>query len=73
MLQIPYPQTNRNVVPQNLQDRHFMSHIQSQASEISWADSFPRQNLKNSVGNLVNSAAHRGKADEIPRLTADTQ
>jgi len=25
------------------------------------------------VANLVNSAAHRGKANEIPRLTADTQ
>jgi len=24
-------------------------------------------------GILVNSAAHRGKADEIPRFTADTQ
>ena len=30
------------------------------------AHSFPRQ-------NLTNSAAHRGKADEIPRFTADTQ
>jgi len=25
------------------------------------------------VANLVNTAAHRGKADEIPRLTANTQ
>ena len=32
--------------------------------------SFPRQNLTNSAANLVNSAAHRGKADKIPRLTA---
>jgi len=37
------------------------------------AHSFPRQNLTNSVANLANSAAHRGKADEIPRLTAVTQ
>ena len=37
------------------------------------AHSFPRQNLTNSVANLVNSAVHRGKADEIPRLTAVTQ
>jgi len=29
--------------------------------------------LTNSAANLVNSAAHHGKADEIPRLTADTQ
>ena len=42
-------------------------------SLISWAHSFPRQNLTNSAANLVNSAAHRGKADEILRLTADTQ
>ena len=40
---------------------------------ISRAHSFPRQNLTNSAANLVNSSAHRGKADEIPRLTADTQ
>jgi len=40
---------------------------------ITRAHSFPRQNLTNSAANLVNSAAHRGKADEIPRLTADTQ
>ena len=33
---------------------------------MSRAHSFPRQ-------NLVNSVAHRGKADEIPRLTAVTQ
>jgi len=37
------------------------------------AHSFPRQNLTNSASNFVNSAAHRGKADEIPQLTADTQ
>jgi len=37
------------------------------------AHGFPRQNLTNSAANLVNSAAHRGKADEIPRLTAVTQ
>src|SRR6218665_978439 len=36
------------------------------------AHSFPRQNLTNSAVNLVNSAAYRGKADEIPRLTTDT-
>jgi len=29
--------------------------------------------LTNSAPNLVNSAAHRGKADDIPRLTAFTQ
>ena len=34
---------------------------------------FRGQNLTNSAENLVNSAAHRGKADEIPRLTAVTQ
>jgi len=37
------------------------------------AQSFPRQNLTNSAANLVNFAAHRGKADEIPWLTAVTQ
>ena len=37
------------------------------------AHSFPRQNLKNSAANFVNSAAYCGKADEIPRLTAATQ
>src|SRR6218665_92864 len=37
------------------------------------AHSLPRQNLTNSAANLVNSAAHRGKANEIPRLTAVTQ
>ena len=37
------------------------------------AHSLPRQNLTNSAANLVNSAAHGGKADEIPRLTAVTQ
>jgi len=36
------------------------------------AHSFPQQNLTNSAANLVNSADHRGKADEIPRLTTDT-
>ena len=35
--------------------------------------SFARKNLTNPAENLVNSAAHRGKADEIPRLTAATQ
>jgi len=40
---------------------------------ISRAHSFPRKNLTNSAANLVNSAAYRGKADEIPRLTAATQ
>src|SRR6218665_3832772 len=29
------------------------------------AHSSPRQNLTNSAGKLVNSAVHRGKADEI--------
>ena len=37
------------------------------------AHSLPRQNLNNSAANLVNSAANRGKADEIPRLTTGTQ
>jgi len=37
------------------------------------AHSFPRQNLTNSAANLVNSVAHRGKADEILQLTTDTQ
>ena len=37
------------------------------------AHSFPRQNLTNSAGNLVNSAEHRSKADEIPRLNAVTR
>ena len=36
---------------------------------ISRAHSFTRQNLTNAAANLVNSAAHRGKADEIPGLT----
>ena len=40
---------------------------------ITRAHSFPRQNLTNSAANLVNSAVHRGKADEIPRLPAETQ
>ena len=40
---------------------------------ISRAHSFPRQNSTNSAANMVNSAAHRGRADEIPRLTAVTQ
>jgi len=35
--------------------------------------SFPQQNLTNSAVNLVNSAANRGKADEIPLLTTVTQ
>ena len=34
---------------------------------------FRGKKLTNSVENLANSAAHRGKADEIPRLTANTQ
>src|SRR6218665_1447121 len=38
-----------------------------------WAHSFPRQNLTKSAENLVNSAAHRCKADEIPRLNAAKQ
>jgi len=42
-------------------------------SLITRAHSFPQKNLTNSATNLVNSAVHRGKADEIPRLTADTQ
>ena len=42
-------------------------------SVITRAHSFPRQNLTNSAENFVNSAAYRGKADEIPRLTAATQ
>jgi len=37
------------------------------------AHSFLRQNLTNSAANFVNSAAYRGKADEIPRLTVVTQ
>jgi len=32
-----------------------------------------RANLTNAAVNLVNSAAHRGEADEIPRFTAVTQ
>jgi len=32
-----------------------------------------RGNLTNPAVSMVNSAAHRGKADEIPRLTAATQ
>src|SRR6218665_3240264 len=40
---------------------------------MSRAHSFPRQHLTNYAANLVNSAAHRGKADEIPELTAGTQ
>src|SRR6218665_1730640 len=40
---------------------------------MSRAHSFPRQNFTSPAENLVNSAAHRGKTDEIPRLTADTQ
>ena len=36
------------------------------------AQSFPRQNLTNSAANFVNSAAHCGNTDEIPRLTAVT-
>src|SRR6218665_2314261 len=43
------------------------------ATLIIRAHSFPRKNLTNSAVNLVNSTAHRGKADEIPRFTADTQ
>src|SRR6218665_2352082 len=34
---------------------------------------FRGKNYTNSAANLVNSAAHRGKADEILRLTANTQ
>jgi len=41
--------------------------------KITRAHSFPRQTLTNSAANLTNSAAHRSKADEIPRLTAVTQ
>ena len=41
--------------------------------EISRVHSFPRQNLTNSAANLVSSAAYRGKADKVPRLTANTQ
>jgi len=40
---------------------------------MSRAHIFTAENLRNSAVNLLNSAAHRGKADEIPRLTADTQ
>ena len=47
--------------------------VRMQRAYISRAHSFPRQNLTNSTANLVNSAAHRGKADEIPQLTEDTQ
>jgi len=36
------------------------------------AHSFPLQNLTNFAANFVNSAAHRGNTDEIPRLTAVT-
>ena len=43
------------------------------ASVIARAHSFPRKNVTNSEANLVNSAVHRGKADEIPLLTADSQ
>jgi len=41
--------------------------------QMTRAHSYLRQNLTNSAANLENSAAHRGKADEIPGLTADTQ
>ena len=34
------------------------------------AHSFPRKKFDETAENLVNSAAHRGKADEIPRFTA---
>src|SRR6218665_1309897 len=34
---------------------------------------FSQKNLTNSAPNLLNSAVHRGKADEIPRLIAATQ
>ena len=37
------------------------------------AHSFPREKFYKSAVYLANSAVHRGKADEIPRLTAVTQ
>jgi len=40
---------------------------------MSRAHSFRGKNLTKPAANLVNSAVHRGKADEIPRLTAATQ
>ena len=40
---------------------------------IIMAHSFRGKFDKNSAVFMVNSAAHRGKADEIPRLTAATQ
>src|SRR6218665_97761 len=48
-------------------------HTQANTALTTRAHSFPRKNLTNSAANLENSAAHRGKTDEIPRLTADTQ
>ena len=47
--------------------------IDSLLTHMNRAHSFPRQNSTNSVVNLVNSADHHGKADEIPRLTAVAQ
>ena len=47
-------------------------HTTVSSSLIIRAHSF-RANLTNSAANLVNSAVHRGKANEIPRLTAVTQ
>ena len=47
-------------------DNHDMMSFARWTLVISRTHSFPRQNLTNSVANLVNSAAHRGKADEIP-------
>src|SRR6218665_2913567 len=51
--------------------RRFAAYVKRQVSLVGKltirAHSFPRQNLTNSAANLVNSAAHRSKADEIPR------
>jgi len=47
--------------------------LANSVTNICRAHNFPRQNLTNSAANLVNFAALRGKAGEIPRLTADTQ
>jgi len=64
----------KNVDPAEV--RHFrevLLLICSYFDVITRAHSFPRKNLTNYAANLVNSVAHRGKADEIPQLTADTQ
>src|SRR6218665_3334694 len=49
-------------------DIYTYTHAYKAAYIISRAQSFPRRNLTNSAVNWVNSAAHRGNTDEIPRL-----